>query len=147
MTGTLKYLQKPGKHGFHIHQFGNLTGGCSASGGHFNPFNKSHGAPNDTERHVGDLGNVVADANNMTAVNIVDKQIQLKAGKRSIIGRALVVHLNEDDLGKGGQVDSKTTGHAGARIGCGIIKLTSDAATKSLSVISMLLLCLLILIN
>jgi hypothetical protein len=32
-----------------------------------------------------------------------------------------MVHADTDDLGQGGQSDSKTTGHAGARIACGEI--------------------------
>lgn len=31
------------------------------------------------------------------------------------------VHADEDDLGKGGFPDSKTTGHAGGRLSCGVI--------------------------
>ncbi len=40
-----------------------------------------------------------------------------------MVGRAIVVHADEDDLGRGGFEDSKTTGHAGSRISCGVIGL------------------------
>lgn len=30
------------------------------SGPHFNPLNRVHGAPNEEERHAGDLGNILA---------------------------------------------------------------------------------------
>ncbi|CAM8888437.1 unnamed protein product [Rhodiola kirilowii] len=53
---------------------------------------------------------------------IVDNQIPL-TGPHSIIGRAVVVHADPDDLGKGGHELSKTTGNAGGRIACGIIGL------------------------
>ena len=49
-----------------------------------------------------------------------DKLIKLR-GQYSIIGRSIVIHENPDDLGKGGYPDSKTTGHAGKRIACGVI--------------------------
>ena len=45
--------------------------------------------------------------------------------KRSIIGRAIIVHKDPDDLGKGGDAESKKTGNAGARIGCAVIGFTS----------------------
>lgn len=32
-----------------------------------------------------------------------------------------VAHDELDDLGKGGHSDSKTTGHAGGRVACGVI--------------------------
>jgi superoxide dismutase, Cu-Zn family len=44
---------KAGKHGIHVHQFGNLSQGCVTAGPHYNPFNKAHGGPADAERHVG----------------------------------------------------------------------------------------------
>ena len=56
--GTILGLKK-GLHGFHIHQYGDLSKGCESMGPHFNPFNKNHGDINDPiENHVGDLGNL-----------------------------------------------------------------------------------------
>ena len=46
------------------------------------------------------------------------------SGETSVIGRSYVLHADEDDLGRGGFSDSKTTGHAGARIACGVIGLS-----------------------
>ena len=111
----------PGKHGFHIHEFGDTTNGCMSTGPHFNPHGKDHGAPTDENRHAGDLGNVVATADGCT-FEIEDVQIPL-SGVNSIIGRACVIHELEDDLGKGDSSEigtqgktSKTTGNAGARV-------------------------------
>lgn len=52
---------------------------------------------------------------------MVDKIISLRSGDTNILGRAIVVHEGEDDLGKGNFSDSLTTGHAGGRVACGII--------------------------
>ena len=107
----------PGKHGFHIHEFGDCSGldGKSA-GGHFNPDNKKHGAPADVERHVGDLGNLVAGDDGKSHYEWIDNRISF-TGSNSIIGRAIIVHAGEDDL------TSQPTGNAGARLACGVIGL------------------------
>src|SRR5688500_7223726 len=53
---------KPGKHGFHIHEFGDLRDPKGESAGaHFNPTGESHGGIDDPVHHAGDLGNIVAD--------------------------------------------------------------------------------------
>ncbi|WOL17597.1 copper/zinc superoxide dismutase [Canna indica] len=108
----------PGNHGFHIHSFGDTTNGCNSTGPHFNPLNKAHGAPGDEERHAGDLGNILANQDGIAEVYLKDLQIPL-CGPNSILGRAVVVHTDPDDLGRGGHELSKSTGNAGARIGCG----------------------------
>ncbi|KAA8550306.1 hypothetical protein F0562_001990 [Nyssa sinensis] len=113
----------PGLHGFHLHEFGDTTNGCMSTGSHFNPNKRTHGAPGDEIRHAGDLGNIVASANGVAEAKIVDKQIRL-SGSNSAVGRAFVVHELEDDLGKGGQELSLTTGNAGGRLACGVVGLT-----------------------
>jgi Cu-Zn family superoxide dismutase len=112
---------KPGLHGFHIHEAGNLEDGCSSCCSHFNPLKKKHGGIDGKERHLGDLGNITADIKGNCITTIRDKYLQLRGYKYNIIGRSIVVHANEDDLGKGGNAESKKTGNAGARIGCGVI--------------------------
>jgi len=119
IEGTIKGL-KPGQHGFHVHEYGNLSDGCKTAGAHYNPFSKVHGGPKDLERHVGDLGNVVANADGVASFSGEDHLVQL-TGPYSVIGRSVVVHADPDDLGKGGFPDSGTTGHAGARVACGVI--------------------------
>ncbi|EPS68538.1 hypothetical protein M569_06237, partial [Genlisea aurea] len=112
----------PGLHGFHIHALGDTTNGCISTGPHFNPLKKDHGSPIDDERHAGDLGNILAGPDGVAEISIYDSQassIPLK-GENSVLGRAVVVHADPDDLGRaGGHELSKTTGNAGARVGCG----------------------------
>ncbi|CAI0432315.1 unnamed protein product [Linum tenue] len=129
VTGDISGL-KPGLHGFHVHAMGDTTNGCmstgtyafACAGPHFNPQGKEHGAPEDEDRHAGDLGNVTVGDDGTATFTIVDKHIPL-TGPHSIIGRAVVVHADPDDLGKGGHELSKSTGNAGGRIACGIIGL------------------------
>ena len=122
---------KKGAHGFHIHESGDLTDNCMSLCAHFNPHGVSHGGPNDTSknRHVGDLGNIVANNGGMANVIIMDKLVKLR-GKNSVIGRSMIIHEDPDDLGKGGFPDSKTTGHAGKRIACGVIGYSKSMAVS-----------------
>jgi Cu-Zn family superoxide dismutase len=119
IKGTVTGLE-PGPHGFHVHEFGDMTKGCESMGGHYNPDGVDHG--DDNEGHVGDLGNITADERGVAKVNIVSNRIDLM-GDRSIIGRGVVVHADEDDLGKGGDEESLKTGNAGDRLACGVITL------------------------
>jgi len=125
ITITLKGVP-PGKHGIHIHQSGDLREGCNSLCAHFNPSGKLHGGPDDKERHVGDLGNIEPNSYGIIRTTLYDNKVKL-SGKYSIIGRSVVIHAKEDDLGKGGNAESLKTGNAGKRIACGVIGISKNS--------------------
>jgi Cu-Zn family superoxide dismutase len=107
---------KPGTHGFHIHEKGDCSAPDGSSAGpHFNPANKHHGAPGDTARHVGDLGNLEADRDGKAHLEMLDTLLTFE-GANSIIGRAVIVHEKADDF------KTQPTGNAGGRLACGVIE-------------------------
>lgn len=114
VTAHLEGLDE-GRHGFHIHQYGDCTApdGTSA-GGHYNPTDMQHGAPTAEQRHMGDMGNIVAGSEGQADLSYTDTHIKLN-GPNSIIGHGIIVHQGEDDL------ESQPSGAAGPRIGCGVI--------------------------
>ncbi len=111
LTGEVTGL-KPGKHGFHIHMFGDLRAadGMSA-GGHYNPHGHPHGGPEAKEHHEGDLGNLDANDQGVAKVDVKAEHVELA----DILGRSLVVHGDADDL------KSQPAGNAGPRIAIGVI--------------------------
>ena len=79
----------------------------------FNPEKLPHGAPNAFKkfgasashyvgegarywRHVGDIGNVTADASGRVSIAFEDPVVQL-SGPNSIVGRSVVIHADADD--------------------------------------------------
>jgi Cu-Zn family superoxide dismutase len=119
-----------GKHGFHIHRAGDLRGeGCQGLCEHYDQGRNQHGdGPlSKGERHTGDLGNIEIKSHEkefkhtyfLPGVSITD-----------LWGRSIIVHEDEDDLGKGGFEDSKTTGHSGKRIGCAIFGRLSCSSLR-----------------
>lgn len=114
----------PGKHGFHIHEFGDCSAADGKSaGGHFNPANVAHAGPTDAERHVGDLGNITTDESGTANLDWLDSHLALQ-GPNSIIGRGVIVHAQEDDL------TSQPTGNAGARVACGVIGIAKEQTQR-----------------
>jgi len=112
---------KPGQHGFHVHEKGNCTApDASSAGAHFNPSGAAHGAPTAAAHHAGDLGNLQADASGTAVYNAEVTGISLGSGEDSIIGRAVIVHANPDDL------TTQPAGNAGARQACGLISKSAD---------------------
>ena len=121
ISGLIENLS-PGKHGFHVHLYGNLLKtDCSKCGGHFNPYRKNHGGLNSKNSHAGDLGNITANKNGIARFYLKTPKLSLFGEKKNILGRSIVVHKNPDDLGKGGFEDSLETGHSGPRLDCAVI--------------------------
>jgi Cu-Zn family superoxide dismutase len=108
-------------HGFHIHESGDLSNGCTSLCAHFNPYNQVHGGREEETRHVGDLGNIQADADGSVNLEFIDELIKLSGNDANIIGRGLIIHGDKDDCGKTDHKFSKTTGNSGNRIACSII--------------------------
>lgn len=133
ILGTVNFLQtdegvtvtaninglETGKHGFHIHQYGDCTAEDQTSaGGHYNPYNTEHGAPTDSERHMGDMGNLPINEEGYGNLTYTDNVIELN-GPNSIIGRAVIIHGGADDF------TSQPSGAAGPRLACGVIGIAN----------------------
>jgi superoxide dismutase, Cu-Zn family len=118
LTGRLTNLPK-GIHGLHIHQ----NSSCADPGPHFSPVAHRHGDPQGAEHHLGDLGNIEADAADEAMVSVNVDGLALN-GKRSILGHAMVVHADEDDL------KTQPSGNSGDVIACGIIEADGDAEVR-----------------
>jgi len=120
ITGDIAGLGEAGSRGFHVHEFGKCDGpDFMSAGGHFNPAGHQHGAPENAPeaRHAGDFGNIEINDDDGANLDLKDHVITLKAGENNIVGHALIIHAQQDDL------TSQPTGDAGARAACGIIEL------------------------
>ncbi|XP_067857759.1 extracellular superoxide dismutase [Cu-Zn]-like [Heptranchias perlo] len=108
----------------HVHRFGDLSGGCLSTGPHFNPLNVNH------PQHPGDFNNF-----QVKSGRIVQYVRDLKAtlyGTHSILGRGVVVHEKEDDLGLGGNEGSILHGNAGRRLACCTIAISNGNLWKKM---------------
>ena len=59
---------------------------------HFNPYHKNHGCPGKSNRHVGDLGNLLTVKTGCVNYRFEDDVIKLRGTKANIIGRGLIIH-------------------------------------------------------
>ena len=114
-------LKKNALHGFHVHEYGDMSSQCDSMCAHFNPYGLTHGCPGMKNRHVGDLGNIHTNNKGDAKYTLMDDVIKLRGYKANIIGRGLVIHEDEDDCGQGGDAESLKTGNAGKRIACAVI--------------------------
>jgi Cu-Zn family superoxide dismutase len=122
-------LTPNGKHGFHVHQWGDISvADGTGTGGHYDPTGDAeHGLPSVhdhdgeahamTGGHAGDFGNLEADADGNATYSKTFEDLSL-TGHNAVLGRAIIVHIKEDD---GGQ----PTGNAGARVAQGVIGIAN----------------------
>ena len=115
----------PGKHGIHVHQNGDCSApDASSAGDHFQSPGQQHGAPDSTQRHTGDLGNMEAGQDSTAHFTLVDSVLTL-SGPNSVVGKAVVVHEGEDDLA------TQPSGDSGARVACGVVQMAGQTAAPS----------------
>jgi len=115
VTAKVEGLEPDSKHGFHVHEYGDLTADDgTATGGHFNPEGHDHALPETEVRHAGDFGNLEANSEGVAEFKLVVDNITLAKGANAVLGRGVIVHAKMDD---GGQ----PTGNAGPRIAQAVI--------------------------
>jgi Cu-Zn family superoxide dismutase len=109
-----------GPHGMHVHDGAD----CTAPGTHLNPLNAPHGAANAgaDARHLGDLGNITADASGMVEEMLRDTQL---GSDSTFVGKVIVVHRGLDDL------STQPDGGSGEPIACGVIEPADEDLLSS----------------
>jgi len=136
VTGTVMLIQNGGtgatrviahltgldgnQHGFHIHEFGDVSSiSGTAAGGHYNPEDVHHAIPPFPTRHVGDMGNIVYYVNGSAWYDYTNDMISLN-GEYSVVGRTIIVHENQDNC-------ESPVGLAGSRWGQCVIGIMDPA--------------------
>ncbi|XP_078401891.1 extracellular superoxide dismutase [Cu-Zn] [Cetorhinus maximus] len=123
LAGFPQDAEQP-KRAIHVHKFGVLSGICSSTGPHFNPRNVNH--PN----HPGDFNNF--QVRNSTIVKHLKNLRASLYGMNTIIGRGVVLHAHEDDLGLGGNPASLQNGNSGKRLACCTIGVSNGDRWKKM---------------
>lgn len=107
----------PGLHGFHLHQHPNCGDMGNHAGGHFDPQNtQSHQGPYG-KGHLGDLPVLYADVQGEANLTTLAPRLRLSDLK----GLTLMVHAGADTYS-----DNPSMGGGGARLACGVIKLSAQ---------------------
>lgn len=120
ITGVIGGLPRGKQAAFHVHEKGDCSAvDASSAGGHFNPAAQPHGRAGSGAHHAGDMDNVQANDEGVANVDVHLHGVTLGGGAANdIAGRALVVHADADDY------HSQPAGNAGARVACGVIRVT-----------------------
>ena len=115
----------PGEHGFHVHEAGDCSAAdASSAKGHFNPAGRPHGHHGGSERHAGDMPNLVADASGKAMLSAELDMLSLTEGPTGILKRSVVIHADPDDY------KSQPAGNSGKRVACGVISSSAPAGGR-----------------
>ena len=120
LSGEVGGLAPNGQFGFHVHEKGDCSAvDATSAGAHFNPAASAHGRANTAMHHAGDMDNIGSAGNGVAKVNVHLRGVTLGGGAANdIANRAVIVHAAPDDY------QTQPTGNAGARLACGVIKVT-----------------------
>lgn len=120
VIADLEGLPPNSAHAIHVHERGNCQApDASSAGAHFNPRSQPHGEPPDTERHAGDMPNLMSDEHGRARYRAEVNLISVAPGPMSVLERAVVIHTRPDDY------QSQPAGNAGDRLACGVIEPAS----------------------
>jgi superoxide dismutase, Cu-Zn family len=122
VMGNVRNLP-PGFHGFHIHTVGQCVPPFTSAGGHYNPGGGMH--PN----HAGDMSTLLVNADGTGTVALATDRFSI-SDLRDADGSAVMVHALPDNYANiptdryDPDPDAMTTstGDAGGRIACGVIR-------------------------
>lgn len=116
VSGSVNNLKPNAAHGFHVHEKGDCSApDFSSAGGHFNPTGQPHGLHGHGVHHLGDMPQLMADANGKASVSFESRSLKLQ-GPHSIVGKAVIVHRDPDDH------THQPVGNAGPRLACALIQ-------------------------
>lgn len=62
-----------------------------------------------------------AGENGDASINVIDSFMSLSGGPKGVVGRAIAVTSDEDDLGRGDSAESVANGNSGKPLACGVI--------------------------
>ena len=118
---------EPGKHGYHLHLYGDCSSGDGKSAGtHFNLKGSSKNPPEDIDHITGDLGDLEAgEDGSATHEGMLDGASL--TGAKAIIGRGVIIHAKPNDPSQ------PPIGAAGSRQACGVVGIAEPQAGDSAS--------------
>ena len=127
--GTVTGLTPKRKYVLNVHEFGDVTRGCSSSGEQLNPYGTTLFNSNSKTHRSIESGTIAADSQGTAQIYLTDDTIRLSPGLRCIIGRTLSIYSTSISPGSS-TCDDKGIRCAETCMGCGVIGVADTFAEK-----------------